>query len=44
MSEKKYPVTYVAENGEKVIAINEIQEVAFIKAGLKEEKKTSVKK
>jgi hypothetical protein len=29
---------FVAENGEKVIAINEIQEEAFKNAGLVEEK------
>lgn len=39
MAEKKYPITFVAENGEKIVARDDIQEAAFIKAGLKEETK-----
>ncbi|MGM7719438.1 hypothetical protein [Metabacillus sp. Hm71] len=36
MSEKKYPITFVAGNGNKLIARDDIQAAAFEKAGLKE--------
>ena len=39
MSEKKYPITFVNEEGEKLIARDEVQAAAFAKSGLKEEKK-----
>lgn len=34
---------FVAENGQKVIANNEVQEAAFINAGFKEEKESKKK-
>lgn len=37
VEEKEYPKTFVAENGEKVVAVNEVQEAAFKHMGLKEE-------
>lgn len=39
MSEKKYPIAFVTEDGEKLIARDDVQAAAFVKAGLKEEKK-----
>lgn len=33
---KEYPKTFVAENGEEIIARDEIQAAAFKNAGLKE--------
>lgn len=44
MSEKQYPITFVAENGEKIVARDDVQAAAMIKGGLKEEKKTAAKK
>lgn len=38
IEDKEYPKVFVAENGEKVEARNEIQAAAFKNAGLKEEK------
>lgn len=37
VEEKEFPKVFVAENGEKVIAANEVQEAAFLKVGLKQE-------
>lgn len=34
---------FVSENGEKLVARDEVQEAAFKKAGLKEEKATAKK-
>lgn len=37
VEEKEYPKTFVTENGEKVVARDEVQAAAFKNAGLKEE-------
>lgn len=37
MAEVTYPITFVAENGQKLVARDEIQAAAFKKAGLKTE-------
>lgn len=37
VEEKKFPLVFVAENGNKVAAQNDIQAAAFANAGLKEE-------
>jgi hypothetical protein len=34
---KEYPKVFVAENGEKIVARDEVQAAAFKNAGLKEE-------
>jgi len=37
LEEKEFPKTFIAENGEKIVARDEVQAAAFKNAGLKEE-------
>jgi hypothetical protein len=37
LEEKKFPKVFVAENGEKIVAQNDVQADAFRNAGLEEE-------